>query len=829
MAEKRLKASIIIGGLLDGSLRSAFTGTQSGFRRIGAAVKDANRDARRMRDEIKSLDAAGKPIDRLTGQYNVLTRAIERAESAAKRIRVTEARAMRVGEHGAGLRSRALGVGATGAGVAAGFVAPIRQAETSQVIDVKAQSIGLKESDVKGALDFARRQNIFGVSKNEMSEMMSDLLGAFGERDAAEHAIPTLARMKFAYTTRYGASPEDAERQAVTAGRVIDARGGAKSKTVFDTQADYLNREVQATSGGVTPEMLRQIQTHGGAAAFSSSDKGIYYHAASLANETQDAAGVGTGMLAAYQNLYQGKTSKRAVLNMGRLGLIGDPSKVRYDKTGQQAQLNPGALLGADVFRRDQFEWVTKVLIPQLAKRGITDEKGITDAISSIVTNSQGAKILTAFFLNMRQIKRDEENATKSPTIVQAATAAQGTAKGQQIGITAKTHDLELSVGLKLLPVYTSVLKSTNDALDKLNSFTERHPTLARNMALGIAGVTAGLLVAAPAMVVAGAALNAYSGFALMAARREAILTAAMLKNTAATEAQAVAQAEADAVTGASMMQFSGRGRIFRPVGAALSMFPRGIKAAGLGIVGFGKGIVKAITNPAAAMRSVFAGLRAGVSVAFSGIGTAIRGVGLAFGALLSPVGVAVLAIGAAAALIYKYWEPIKTFFGGVWKGIQEGLGPLGPGITAAFSPIVSVVKSVWGWFTNLLQPVHLTKDGVEKATSSGEAFGKIVGSAIKGVVGWLEKAVGYFTWIGQHGASIFHSVTSGASGVWNLIAGSKDNQDGHAPVVDRDELPSPHVNVLAPKPDVPVVNVPRPVVRMPPVNVVVPPAQVPA
>lgn len=712
MAEQRLKASIIIGGLMDGSLRSAMTGTQSGFRRIGDSISRARKDATRLNEEIKALESSGGSVERLKLKYDTLAKAIKRAEDAQKRLRSSEARSVRIGEIGSGLRSRAVGVGATGAALAASGVAPIRQAMASQVIDLKAQSIGLSEGDVKGALMYARRQNIFGVSKNEMAEMMTDLLGAFGERDTAEHALPTLARMKFAYTARYGQSAEDAERQAVTAGRVIDARGGARSTTIFDTQADYVNRAIQATGGKVTPEMLRQIQVHGGAAANAASNVGIYYHAASLANETQDASGVGTGMLSAYQSLYQGHTQARAARNLDRLGLIGDRSKVKYDKIGQAAQLNPGALLGADIFRRDQFEWVNTVLLPQLRKRGITSDKGITDAIASIVSNSNGAKTLQAFYLNRRQIERDEKNAQNAPTIGQAYQDSQNSAQGQQIGAKAKVHDLELGIGLQLLPIYTSALQKVNNALGKLNIFTERHPRLARNLALGVGAVTVGMLLAAPAMVVAGSALNAYSGFALLAARREAKLTTAMLENAAAVEAGAIATA-------------------------------RSARGAGL------------------------------LKTAWAPIGGIFRGLGVAIGALFSPIGVLGLVLGSAALLIYKYWQPISTFFQGVWKGIQEGLGPLGPSVTAAFSPIVSVVKSVWGWFTNLLQPVHLTKDGVEKATASGEAFGKIVGGAIKSVVGWLEKAVGYFSWIGEHGASIFNSVSSKASSIYGRLTGS--------------------------------------------------------
>ena len=62
----------------------------------------------------------------------------------------------------------------------------------------------------------------------------------------------------------------------------------------------------------------------------------------------------------------------------------------------------------------------------------------------------------------------------------------------------------------------------------------------------------------------------------------------------------------------------------------------------------------------------------------------AVRGLGAIRLAMLSTgVGALVVALGVGAALVIKYWEPIKAFFGGLWDGIKAGVGPaikaLGP------------------------------------------------------------------------------------------------------------------------------------------------------
>ncbi|HFV1057613.1 TPA: phage tail tape measure protein, partial [Escherichia coli] len=50
---------------------------------------------------------------------------------------------------------------------------------------------------------------------------------------------------------------------------------------------------------------------------------------------------------------------------------------------------------------------------------------------------------------------------------------------------------------------------------------------------------------------------------------------------------------------------------------------------------------------------------------------------GGAIGALFSPVGLIVAALAGAAVLIWKYWDPIRAFFAGVFSGIMERLTPL--------------------------------------------------------------------------------------------------------------------------------------------------------
>ncbi|HGD8027237.1 TPA: phage tail tape measure protein, partial [Escherichia coli] len=104
-------------------------------------------------------------------------------------------------------------------------------------------------------------------------------------------------------------------------------------------------------------------------------------------------------------------------------------------------------------------------------------------------------------------------------------------------------------------------------------------------------------------------------------------------------------------------------------------------------------------------------------------------------GALFSPVGLIVAALAGAAVLIWKYWDPIRAFFAGVFSGIMERLTPLretferfGP----VFDAIGSGISQVFNWFKSLLSPMESSKETLDKCTSAGEIFGNVLGGALQ-------------------------------------------------------------------------------------------------
>ena len=423
--------------------------------------------------------------------------------------------------------------------------------------------------------------------------------------------------------------------------------------------------------------------------------------------------GEGSPSSLAYQNLYQGKTTKRAAQNLDKLGLIGDKSKVRFDKAGQTAQLNPGALLGADVFRRSQFEWVKNVLLPQLAKKGITDNKQITDIIGSIVSNRTGANLLSTMVNQRKIIERDSNLAKNAGGIDATGKGARGTLAGQQIAFKAGLENLKLNLGDVILPAFTRFLTQVNTGLEKLNAFVKAHPKLARSMVVGFVAITAALVAAVPLLVTASAALNAYGMAALLAARRNVFLATTELSEATASKVATVGFLARTRAMTSGMLKVNSLKSGLLNVGLALTSLP---KAFSVGLFSRLKslagGLLRIVT-----FRSSF--LMLGRAVAM----------------LLTPVSLLGAAFVVAGVLIYKYWRPIQTFFVGFAKGFKTALAPIMPVLARLGAAIASSAARVWKWFTKLLTPVHQTKTGLESTAKAGEKFGAVVGGAITWVI----------------------------------------------------------------------------------------------
>ncbi|EKF3352376.1 phage tail tape measure protein [Escherichia coli] len=159
--------------------------------------------------------------------------------------------------------------------------------------------------------------------------------------------------------------------------------------------------------------------------------------------------------------------------------------------------------------------------------------------------------------------------------------------------------------------------------------------------------------------------------------------------------------------------------------------------------------------NPLAVLRGGLAAAGTVLRVLASGplamLRVALYAISGLLGALLSPIGLVVTALSGVALVVWKYWQPITAFLGGVVEGFKAAAGP----ISAAFEPLKPMfqwigdkVQALWGWFTDLLTPVKSTSAELQSAAAMGRRFGEALAEGLNMVMHPLDSLKSGVSWL---------------------------------------------------------------------------------
>lgn len=461
--------------------------TASGIGKLSA-------DQHRLQAEITSTNSA---IAQQKARLEALANAGNRKAQLQKSFNGTRATAGHLAMAGAA------GVG-TAYGIRRAVTEPLHQIREYETTTARIESLGLGKEETTKAVDYAKRMKTYGTSMNDNLGLMLDATTAFADVHHAEMVMPAMAKMKFANKAMFGEEQgSENERKFMDMLKVIEARNGLSSKEEFTQQADMVQRVITATGGRVDSTQWLDFIKRGGIAAKGLSSEAMYYQLEPIV-QIMGGASAGVATMSAYQNLYQGRTTKRAAQKLMKYDLIGDPSKVKHDKTGQVSFLDPGALKGSDLFRTNQFEWMEKVLLPALAAKGLTSQDQVNDAIGSIFSNRTASSLFSQMYMMRDQIHKNAKLNAGAFGIDELDARARNSLSGKELEAQARFHDAMQEAGRALLPAYISLLNTAGSALQRITQFAQENPVLASY--IGKAVLWIGLLAAGFGALSLGAA-----------------------------------------------------------------------------------------------------------------------------------------------------------------------------------------------------------------------------------------------------------------------------------------------------------------------------------
>lgn len=611
------------------------------------------------------------------------------------------------------------GMTATGAAALYQMRKPIDESKRVDVEENRIASLGFGKKATDEAVQYAKAMKTFGTSTLDNLTLVRDGVTAFGDVHHAQWVAPTLAKMKFANEAMYGDHGVENEKKFMDMLKVIEMRNGLKSKESFQEQANIIQQVITATGGRVQAEEWLNVIKTGGIAAKGMDNKAFYYKMEPLVQE-MGGHRVGTSMMSAYQNLYQGRTTQRAAANLDKFGLIGDYSKVKHNKTGDLSYLDIGAIKGADLFKKDQFAWMEKVLVPALNAKGITKESDVIDAIGSIFSNRTASNLFAQMYMQRDQIHKNAKLNEGAFNIDQLNTQAQGTTSGKELEARAKLHDAYLQFGQTILPIYTQALIMASNAMQGFTGWMQQNPTLAK--ALGT-----GLLLIAGGLVAIGGLLLIFSPLIL------SMLSLRLMMVTLGVQGSALS------------FVFKMLTSPFKALGSSVMWLGRKLFAAGQ--LMRANPIILAVTLLATAayfiyqnwapIKSFFMDLWTGVKNAFNTGVSFIKGIiqSVDLGGrriikknLLFPlIGIPRLIIAnwsGITGFFSSVWTSITTGVANVWNSIVSYLGPIGDWFAAKWENIKLVTSVVWSGIKSV---VTTAWDNLISAITNSPLFQRIV------------------------------------------------------------------------------------------------------
>ncbi|MDE1140921.1 hypothetical protein SB783_21970 [Paraburkholderia sp. SIMBA_009] len=463
----------------------------NGLQELRTRLSGAGIDTRNLSQHERDLRGN---MTATTTAMNDQMRKLEALGEREKRVGAARKSMQKMQGVAAGMAVGGYAAKSTGAHIFGDLHESLDQAKEYQREAMRIKALGLGDHASANAVKYASSLNTYGVSTNDNMVMMRDALSIFADEHHAQMVMPTLAKMKFANDSMFGAEDAHAnEEKFMNMLKVIELRGGTKNEGTFKDEANMVQKVITATGGRVGGDEWRNFIQTGGVAAKQLRKDAFYYQMEPLIQEMGGHA-VGTGLMSAYSNVYQGKTTVRAAKQMMSLGLL-DPKMVEYTKIGTIKQVKPGALAGGDQLKASPLEWLEKVLLPKLAAKGITEPDKVKDMISTIFTNRTAANLFTTMYMQRDQIHKSERLNTGADGIDEGAAKGRQLAQGGELETLRQLKNLQGEIGDKILPAYNAALGVTASATAKVVGFMKEHGTAARVILIALAALAAILVV----------------------------------------------------------------------------------------------------------------------------------------------------------------------------------------------------------------------------------------------------------------------------------------------------------------------------------------------
>lgn len=659
MANKKLNAVITIGGAISGSFKTTIFGVKSRLGEVGKTVQGLTRRQNELDSAIKKTGSTGRYVTGLRNEYSRLTEQLDKARKAQDRLR----RAAEKQEKARAIGGKLMGAGAvaTAGAVAIGVtVRPLISAAIARENSVNAiRNSGVSKHDADAMIKAAERSRQFGVSVTKATDTVSELRTALGDAHHAIKALPTalkaISGLKL-YDRLHHTDLADGDA-AYNMAKVSEERGGASDPEAMRRKYNWAFKAVTGSNGKVSVGDLLNSVRAGKGAVQAMSDEAFFGD--TFLQQAMGSHRYGTASSTWVNAWIGGHQTHGAFDHMLQYGLL-NRKGVTFDKTGKVKTVAPDALVDSQAFLKDPQAWVDKHLVPLAKQRGVnmSDPAAIMQFANAIASNPNVATMILSRMRFSQNIWKDRRNVLMGNGIDASDQQNRNSTAGKEENWQARQDDAKANFGKAITPIYASVLDKAAAALERLNAFTEKHPTLAKAMVIGVVAVGGALAVVGGTLATVGIGLRAYAGYQALATTSSGVLGAA-------TGALGTAFGFLGTVLGTV-----GRAMLLNPIGLAITLIAGGaylIYRNWGPISGFFVDLWNKIKGPAAELWGWFKG----AFLKYTPLGQVIANWGPIstffknlFDGIMDTAGKAIDWIVGKIAVVGDMWSKTKEFFG---------------------------------------------------------------------------------------------------------------------------------------------------------------------
>lgn len=464
MANKKLNATITIGGAVSSSLKGAFGTVKSSVEQVGAAMAKLEREQRTLTNAIQTFGRQGKNVDSLRAKYAANVSAVDKLRAATERLkRVEDARERNLAKRDQ-YKEGIMGTIALGATVAA----PVKAAMDfeSTMADIK------KVVDAPKGADENTFFKAIGKQVLDMSKILPMTANEIGR-------IFALGGQSGIATEDLGKFTESAVKMGVAFDVSAEQAGQAMAelRSAFGMTQDQVN---------TLADQMNYLDNNGSAAAKDIME--IVQRIGPLAK----VAGVSAGQVAALGSTLRGMGVQNEIAATGIKNLFLTLSSGKAATKGQREVFKQLGYTSTEVAKSMQLdaEKTMTVILKQISKLPKhAQAAALTQLFGKEVVGSI-APLMTRLGELQKNFDAVADKTKYAGSMQKEFEARAATTANQLILFRNQITSLGVTIGSVLLPAVNSVLKTVGPWIGKLTDLAEAHPVVTKAIV-----ATAGALI----------------------------------------------------------------------------------------------------------------------------------------------------------------------------------------------------------------------------------------------------------------------------------------------------------------------------------------------